>query len=101
MWMPTLCRKMNIPYLIVKGKARLGKIVHKKTAAVLALTDVLPKDQDTFESLRNRGIEQYLERYEEIMTTTGGKVMGYKHLSAKEKKARAERAESKRKAIDF
>jgi len=29
-WLPALCRKMNIPYCIVKGKARLGHVVHKK-----------------------------------------------------------------------
>ena len=23
-WLPALCRKMNVPYCIVKGKARLG-----------------------------------------------------------------------------
>merc|ERR1712167_97523 len=38
-WLPALCRKMNVPYVIVKSKARLGKIVHKKNAAVLALTN--------------------------------------------------------------
>ena len=95
MWIPTLCRKMDIPYLIVKGKARLGKIVHKKTSAVLALVDVLPKDQDTFEQLRNTGSEKYLNRYEDIMTTSGGKIMGYKNLSIKAKKERAARAEKK------
>merc|ERR1712113_952935 len=31
-WLPALCRKMGVPYCIVKGKARLGKVVHKKTA---------------------------------------------------------------------
>jgi len=37
-FLPALCRKMGIPYAIVKGKARLGTVVHKKTSAVLALT---------------------------------------------------------------
>lgn len=26
-WLPALCRKMEIPYCIVKGKARLGAVV--------------------------------------------------------------------------
>jgi len=25
-WLPALCRKMEIPYCIVKGKARLGTV---------------------------------------------------------------------------
>merc|ERR1712221_24285 len=37
-WMPALCRKMGVPYCIVKGKARLGKLVHKKTATAVCLT---------------------------------------------------------------
>jgi len=44
-WMPALCRKFDIPYAIVKGKARLGYLVHKKTATVIALTDVKKEDQ--------------------------------------------------------
>lgn len=39
-WLPTLCRKMDIPYVIVKGKARLGALVHQKNAAVVAITEV-------------------------------------------------------------
>lgn len=25
-WLPALCRKMEVPYCIVKGKARLGSV---------------------------------------------------------------------------
>jgi large subunit ribosomal protein L7Ae len=39
-WLPALCRKMDIPYCIVKGKARLGRLVYKKTAAVVCVTEV-------------------------------------------------------------
>ena len=37
-WLPTLCRKLDIPYCFVHGKARLGQLVHQKNAAVVALT---------------------------------------------------------------
>jgi large subunit ribosomal protein L7Ae len=43
-WLPALCRKMGVPYLIVKGKARLGSVVHQKNAAALALTEVKGDD---------------------------------------------------------
>ena len=29
-FIPALCRKMGVPYAIIKGKARLGTVVHKK-----------------------------------------------------------------------
>lgn len=31
-FLPALCHKMGIPYTIVKGKARLGTVVHKKVS---------------------------------------------------------------------
>lgn len=39
-WLPALCRKMDVPYCFVKGKAVLGQLVHLKNAAALALTEV-------------------------------------------------------------
>ncbi|CAK0760788.1 60S ribosomal protein L7a-1 [Coccomyxa viridis] len=44
-WLPAVCRKMDVPYIIVKGKARLGTVVHMKNAAALALTAVKGEDQ--------------------------------------------------------
>merc|ERR1712036_129263 len=44
-WLPALCRKMGVPYCIVKGKARLGKLVHKKTATAVAFTNVKQEDK--------------------------------------------------------
>lgn len=31
-FLPALCKKMGVPYAIVKGKARLGTVVHKKVS---------------------------------------------------------------------
>ena len=44
-FLPALCRKMGVPYVIVKGKARLGTVVHKKTAAVVAIQEVRSEDE--------------------------------------------------------
>merc|ERR1719384_2395175 len=35
-WMPALCRKKDVPYCIIKGKSRLGQLVHKKKASCIA-----------------------------------------------------------------
>lgn len=50
-FLPALCRKMGVPYVIVKSKARLGTVVHKKAAAVLALQDVRSEDQKELSTL--------------------------------------------------
>ncbi|CAH1454017.1 unnamed protein product [Lactuca virosa] len=47
-WLPTLCRKMEIRYCILKGKSCLGTIVHQKTAAALCLTTVKNEDKMEF-----------------------------------------------------
>jgi large subunit ribosomal protein L7Ae len=45
MWLPSLCRQMNVPFCIVKSKSRLGRLVNMKTATCLALTDVRKEDE--------------------------------------------------------
>merc|ERR1711939_55995 len=52
LFLPALCRKMEVPYCIVKGKGRLGGLVHKKNAAVVALTKVDSADQGNFTKLQ-------------------------------------------------
>jgi large subunit ribosomal protein L7Ae len=50
-FIPALCRKMGVPYVIVKGKARLGTVVHKKTAAVLVVSEVRSEDDRELSTL--------------------------------------------------
>lgn len=61
LWLPALCRKMGVPYCIIKGKSRLGTVVHKKTATALALTGVKSEDKAEFgrivEAVKVRGHE--------------------------------------------
>lgn len=50
-WLPALCRKMDIPYCFARGKAKLGQLVHQKNAAVVCLTDVRKEDEGDLSNL--------------------------------------------------
>merc|ERR1719229_903300 len=50
-WLPALCRKKEVPYRIIKGKSRLGQLVHKKTASCIALTSVRQEDKSELDKL--------------------------------------------------
>ena len=111
-FLPALCRKMGVPYAIVKGKARLGIVVHKKvrhqsiyplnspsaeptrltatqTAAVLALTEVRSEDKSELSKLVSTIKEGYSDKYEEAKRHWGGGVMGQKAIARTEKKRKA------------
>ncbi|KAL1297294.1 hypothetical protein AAFC00_004849 [Neodothiora populina] len=88
-FLPALCRKMGVPYAIVKGKARLGTVVHKKTAAVLAITEVRSEDSSELSKLVSAVKEGYLEKTEESKRHWGGGIMGAKANARQEKKRKA------------
>jgi len=88
-FLPALCRKMGIPYAIIKGKARLGTVVHKKTAAVLALTEVRSEDKNELSKLVSAVKDGYLEKSEESRRRWGGGIMGFKAQKRIEKKKKA------------
>ncbi|KAL4808265.1 clathrin adaptor complex small chain-domain-containing protein [Aspergillus unguis] len=85
-FLPALCRKMGVPYAIVKGKARLGTVVHKKTSAVLALTEVRSEDKSEFTKLLSAIKEGYSDKYDESRRHWGGGIMGAKAVARQEKK---------------
>jgi large subunit ribosomal protein L7Ae len=76
-WIPALCRKFEIPYCIVKGKARLGYLVHKKTATVIALTDVKKEDQAALTQLSTSFRSLYNDNLADRKKWGGG-IMGVK-----------------------
>ncbi|KAL4994984.1 60S ribosomal protein L7A [Aspergillus recurvatus] len=91
-FLPALCRKMGVPYAIVKGKARLGTVVHKKTSAVLAITEVRSEDKAEFAKLLSAIKEGYSDKTEESRRHWGGGIMGAKAVARQEKKRRAAEA---------
>ncbi|KAM7525309.1 hypothetical protein LguiA_015211 [Lonicera macranthoides] len=87
-WLPALCRKMEIPYCIVKGKARLGAIVHKKTASVLCLTTVKNEDKMDFSRILEAIKANFNDKYEEYRKKWGGGIMGSKSQAKTKAKER-------------
>jgi len=77
-WLPALCRKMDVPYCIVKGKARLGTVVHKKNAAALCLSAIRQEDQKDLATLVTAVRANYNEKVDEIRKSWGGGIMGSK-----------------------
>lgn len=88
-YLPALCRKMGVPYAIIKGKARLGTVVHKKTAAVVALTEVKSEDKNELSKLVSTINDGFNNKYEEHRRHWGGGIMGTKAVARTEKKRKA------------
>jgi len=76
-WMPTLCRKMDIPYCIVKSKSRLGKLCNKKTASCVAITTTKNEDSKELQTLADNFKAQYNDNTQAFRRWGGG-VMGMK-----------------------
>lgn len=95
LWLPTLCKKKGIPYVIVKSKARLGQVVGLKTATCLAFVNVDPKDKADFANLVSIATEKFNDAYAHNMRTPGGQTFGKKHLHNKAKALALERAVEK------
>ncbi|KAG5463496.1 MAG: 50S ribosomal protein L30e-like protein, partial [Olpidium bornovanus] len=81
--------EMGIPYCIVKDKARLGRLVHQKTATAIAIVDVLSEDKSDFSSIVSAVKANYNDKAEEIRRTWGGGIMGPKSQAAARKKLAA------------
>ena len=93
LWLPALCRKMGVPYAIVKGKARLGTVIHKKTATALAFTEVRPEDRQSLAALITAVRANYNDRYDEVRKQWGGGILGIKStIAANKRRLTAEKA---------
>jgi len=98
LWMPTLCHTMDVPFAIVKGKSRLGRIVRQKTATCLALTAVNQGDLQELNNLIKTCRTEFNERLQELRKR-GGMQLGIRALHRNQAIEKAREAEErKRKA---
>jgi len=94
-WLPALCRKMEVPYCIVKSKSRLGRLVHKKTATAIAITEVKPEDAGKLEQFIASAKAQYND--DVARPKWGGGILGPKALAVVRRREKAvQREQAKR-----
>merc|ERR1712130_896803 len=98
LFLPALCRKMGVPYCIVKNKARLGRVVRRKTTTCLAITNVESSDRSALNKLVESVKTNYNERAEEIRKHWGGSTLGSKSSARINKMRKAEAKEVAAKA---
>ena len=93
-WLPALCRKMQVPYVIVNNKGRLGKLVHQKKAAAVALTTVRPEDKAALDKVVENSNAKFADNVT-LRRRWGGGILGLKtqrRLAKREANVRAEEA---------
>merc|ERR550539_1667491 len=76
-WLPALCRKMDVPYVVVNNKGRLGTLVHQTTATAVALvtSDIRPEDRAAFNKVCDNARAKFNDN---VSRTWGGGIMGLK-----------------------
>merc|ERR1712213_153705 len=90
MFLPALCRKMGVPYCIVKNKSRLGRVCRRKTTTCLAITNVESSDRNALNKLVETVKTNYNERAEEIKKHWGGSSLGSKSQAKLNKQRKAQ-----------
>jgi len=97
-YLPALCRKMDVPYCIVKGKARLGQLVGRKQCTSVAFVDIKNEHKQDLSKLVDTVTTNYNDRAEEIRKHWGGGILGAKSQAKLNKRLRFEAAARNEKA---
>jgi len=84
---PTLARKLDIPYVIVKSKARLGVVARRKTTAAIAIVDTHKEDKAELANIVGVARELFNDNPEHRKQWGGGKI-GQKSAAAIAKRQR-------------
>jgi len=81
-FLPSLCKKLNVPYCIVKSKSRVGQLCHMKETTAICLTEFNPSDKDAFDKLIEAVKGGFNDRYYQL-----NKKWGEGQLSKRSQKA--------------
>ena len=85
---------MDVPFCIVKGKARLGVLTGKKNGAVVALTNVNKEDASKLATLQSNFKAQFNDT---VQRKWGGGIVGLKTGAKLEKRRQAFEIEENKK----
>lgn len=98
-WLPALCKKMGVPYCIIKSRARLGTVCNMRNATAIAITAVRTEDKADLSKIIDSCKTSFSDRYDDIRKVWGGGIMGIKsqHKSTKAERA-IQREQAKRMA---
>jgi len=89
LFLPALCRKMGVPYCILKSKARLGALVRRKTCAAVCLNDVEDSNKGQLNKIIESVKASFNDRFDDIRKNWGGGKLSRK---AEARKNRIEKA---------
>jgi len=95
-FLPALCRKMGVPYCILKSKARLGAVVRRKICATVCLTDVDGGDKAQLSKVIESVKSNFNDRADDIRKTWGGGALSAKAAARKQRLENAKIAEQKK-----
>merc|ERR1712167_31433 len=90
LWLPQLCKLRNVPYCIVKSKARLGAVVGKKTATCLAITDVKQENNKDLDNVVTMAMANFNDVFEDTMRKWGDAQPSNRQIAHLAKLARKE-----------
>jgi len=77
--LPSLCRKMGIPYCVVRGgRSRLGHVTRRKGCSAIAITTTNPEDKVGLTKLVEVVRTNFNDRFDEIRRQWGGGQLGAK-----------------------
>jgi len=88
---------MDIPYVIVKGKARLGKLLHKKQASSVAIVEVNKDDSARLQQVVENAKAQFNDNVLASRPKWGGGILGAKAQAVVRKREKAFAREQQKK----
>lgn len=97
-FLPSLCRRMGVPYCIIKGKARLGMLCRRKTCSAICLTGVNREDEGSLSKIVESIKTNFNERFDEIRKHWGGGIVSNKSQARITKLEKAKAKELQQKA---